>query len=577
MDSPSIPTRIAIGICVLSFCASLWHVSSRTIRRMNWGNKEVATQVATNQPVLSEPETGIEKFGSGSGADKPASHPEKSPRTEAELYIGHWLLHTGMREAFDATIEDYQRLHPETRIYQLPVPIRFYPAWARTQLIGGTAADITGMLALNEELISRYYLPLTPWLDKPNPYNAGTSLEGVAWRDTFFDGLSGMRALTATSGEISGIILQINSLRLYYNREMLIEITGNDTPPKDLSDLKALAAKIDTYNQRSGKKIIPIAGCGPYAGFAFDRVVPSQTQRLALDQSPSRNLRVSTLELAALMLDGVLSYTKTPELRSSLELMRKISLMLTPGFMQLQRDEAIAAYVQQRSLMLIAGSWDYAALIDGVPFETRALPVLGPSTSDPQFGQFTLGQVAEPMGIEGSMGIIRSSRNPEAALDFLHYLTSQRASEKFSQISQRLSAILDTPVPPNLEQIKPQLNGEIPGFAIDFRSFSTGHSDHHFQRYIHKIVGTQSDVEGVATHLDKELPRYLRDDITAHLRHLRRDVQRLDATIALHYTLPSDHQARANWRRHSEVQHLRKFDSLRYRHYASTPSSADSI
>jgi len=565
MDSPSISTRIAIGICVLSFCASLWHVGTRTIRRMGWSGKTVAAESTPYRPDFSaQPQR-------DTAPSKPASPAEtasnNAPPAQIDLYIGHWLLHTGMREAFDATIEAYQRLHPEVRIHQLPVPIRFYPAWARTQLIGGTAADITGMLALNEELISRYYLPLTPWLHKPNPYNAGTSLEGVAWRDTFFDGLSGMRALTATSGEISGIILQINSLRLYYNRDMLIEITGSDTPPRDFEDLKRLATQINAYNQRSGKSIIPIAGCGPYAGFAFDRVVPSQTQRLTLERSPSRNLRVSPLELATLLLDGTFSYTKTPELRSSLELMREISLMLTPGFTQFQRDEAIAAYVQQRSLMLIAGSWDYAALIDGVPFETRALPVLGPSANDPQFGQFTLGQVAEPMGIEGSMGIIRSSPHPEAALDFLHYLTSQRASEKFSQISQRLSAILDTPVPPNLEQIKPQLNGEIPGFAVDFRSFSTGHSDHHFQRYIHKIVGAQADVAGVTEHLDRELPRHLRDDIAAHLRHLRRDVRRLDATIALHYTLPPEHRARPNWRRHSEVQHLRKFDVLRYRRY----------
>jgi len=523
MDSPSISTRIAIGICVLSFCASLWHVSARTIRRMSWGGKAVAAEASTYTPRLSpepKPEASTAATAAVSANTAPA---------QIELHIGHWLLHTGMREAFDATIEDYQRLHPEVHITQIPVPIRFYPAWARTQLIGGTAADITGMLALNEELISRYYLPLTEWLDKPNPYNSGTSLEGVAWRDTFFDGLSGMRALTATSGEISGIILQINSLRLYYNRQMLIEITGSDTPPRDLAELKTLAAQIDAYNQRSGKTIIPIAGCGPYAGFAFDRIVPSQTQRLTLNHSPSRNLRVSPLELATLILDSIFSYTQTPELRSSLELMREVSLMLTPGFMQFQRDEAIAAYVQQRSLMLIAGSWDYAALIDGVPFETRALPVLGPSIADPQFGQFTLGQVAEPMGIEGSMGIIRSSANPEAALDFLHYLTSQRASERFSQISQRLSAILDTPVPSNLEQIKPQLNGEIPGFAVDFRSFSTGHSDQHFQRYSHKIVGPKADVAGVAAHLDNELPRYLRDDITA-----RCAAARCDDCAALH-------------------------------------------
>jgi len=555
MDLPSIPTRIALAILVVSFGASTWHVASRTIERSGWTRREVAhkptPRTEARPPVGAATEVG------------PHAHSE----AEVELFIGHWLLHTGMREAFDATIEDYQRLHPHVRIRQLPVPIRMYPAWARTQIIGDTAADITGMLSLNEEVVSRYFLPLTPWLDEPNPYNASTSIEGLAWRDTFFDGLNGVRAITATSGEVHGIIIQTNSLRLYYNREMLVEIAGSDEPPRSFADLKILAEKVAAYNRRTGKSIIPIAGCGPYAGFAFDRIVPSQTQKLTLNKSPSRNLRVTTLELAALLLDGTLSYSKTPELRSSLELMREVALMLTPGFMQFQRDEAVAAYVQERSLMLIAGSWDYASLIDGASFETRALPVLGPATSDPQFGQFTLGQVAETMGMDGTMGIVRSSQHPEAALDFLRYLTSQRASEKFSQISQRLSAIIGTPVPANLAQIKPDVEGEVPGFALNFTSFSTGHSANHFQRYLHKIVGPTPDVQGVVERLDEELPRYLRADIAAHLSLLQRDVRRLDATVALHYTLPDEHPARESWRRHCEVQHLRKFTALRYRRY----------
>ena len=75
---------------------------------------------------------------------------QRSARSDIiEIQLGHWLLHTGMREAFDAAIEGYQKLHPEVHITQIPVPVRSYAAWSRTQLVGGTAPYLTGMLTLN--------------------------------------------------------------------------------------------------------------------------------------------------------------------------------------------------------------------------------------------------------------------------------------------------------------------------------------------------------------------------------------------------------------------------------------------
>jgi ABC-type glycerol-3-phosphate transport system substrate-binding protein len=197
-----------------------------------------------------------------------------------EIQLGHWLLHTGMREAFDSAITGYQQLHPNVRITQIPVPVRSYAAWSRTQLVGGTAPDITGMLTLNEELISRYYLPLTPWLDQPNPYNAGTELAHVAWRETFIDGLSAMRNLTPTSGEVCGVTLQLNSLRLFYNEGLLRKLTGSAAPPADFAALMQIGRQVAAYNTRTGSRLVTIAGCGPYARQLFNVLLPSQTQRL---------------------------------------------------------------------------------------------------------------------------------------------------------------------------------------------------------------------------------------------------------------------------------------------------------
>jgi ABC-type glycerol-3-phosphate transport system substrate-binding protein len=481
-----------------------------------------------------------------------------------EIKLGHWLLQTGMREAFDEAIAAYQKLHPQVVVRQIPVPVRTYAAWTRTQLIGGTAPDITGMLSLNEELISRYYLPLTPWLDRPNPYNAGTALEGVPWRDTFVDGLTAIRNLTPTSGEVCGVTLQVNTLRLYYNRRLLREITGTDDAPTDFAGLLALGRQIADYNNRTGRKLVPIAGCGPYVQQLFNILLPSQTQRLTPALSPNRNLRVWPHELAGRILDGEVNYD-TPALRSSLNLLRDVSTLLTPGFLQQQRDDAIFAYVQQNAVMIYAGSWDYAGLVQDADFPTGMMPLPLPARDDPGYGRFGLGPVSEAAGYpEAMLGLLRSSRHPEVALDFLHFLTSRPVAAKFAQTSHRISAIVGTPPPPDAEQLAPRLEGELGGFTIDFNWFAAGSSNNFFLRHLHTALGPRGDVDAFARRLNAEMPRHLKQDLAWHLNLIRRDAQRIDALVGLYYTLPESDPARAAWTRLVETQHLRQLENLQY-------------
>jgi ABC-type glycerol-3-phosphate transport system substrate-binding protein len=488
-----------------------------------------------------------------------------------ELHVGHWLLHAGMREAFDDAIAGYQRLHPHVVIRQIPVPVRSYEAWARTQLIGGTAPDITGMLRLNEELISRHFLPLTPHLDRPNPYNAGTPLENVPWRDTFVDGLTAMRNLTPTSGEIHGVSLQVNTQRLYYNRELLRAITGSDTPPADFAGLLAFGRQVAAYNERTGAQLVPIAGCGPYSQFLFDLLLPSQTQRLVLTASPNRNLRVLPVELAGLILQGRVDYD-TPALRRSLELLHDMAGLLTPGYQQLQRDDAIFTYLQQNSVMLYAGSWDYAVLLRDGAFTTGILPMPAPAADDPVYGPLTLGPISEAAGNpEAMLGVLRSSRHREVALDFLHYLSSRAATAEFSRISHRISSVIGTPPPPDGSLLVPRLEGELSGFTVDFRWFAAGSASNFFQRHLHGSIGPRGDVAAFAARLNAEMPRYLRQDLAWHLQQLRRDVQRLDAMAALQLTLAPDDAAREGWTRHAEMQHTRQLENLHYRPLAEAP------
>lgn len=487
----------------------------------------------------------------------------ESDATRITLRLGHWLLHAGMREAFDEAIAEYQALNPHVRIEQLPVPIRTYAAWTRTQLIGGNAPDLTGILTLNEELITRHFLPLSSHLDQPNPYNVGTPLEGVPWRETIVDGLAAARDFTPTAGEIHGVNLQINTLRLYYNRRLLHAVTGSPHPPADFASLLALAPQVADYNLRTKHRLVAVASCGPYAQYLFNTLVPSQTQRLALELSPSRNLTVPPVELAALFLRGEIDY-HTPSLRRALELTREVTSIMPPGFIQLQRDDALFTFLQGNAVMFYAGSWDYAVLVRDADFETGIAQLPLPANDDPIYGPQSLGSLSEAAGSpEATLGIVRTSRNPEVALDFLHFLSSHRVAGRFSQRSHRISAVVEAEAPPEAPGLAPRLDGEVNGFGIDFINFGGGNAYNHFQRHLHTLIGPRGNVDTFISNLENDLPKALQRDLNHHLTRLHRDVQRLDSLVILQHLSPVDHPLAGQGDRLAEVQIQRQQDRLR--------------
>jgi len=488
---------------------------------------------------------------------------------QIELRVAHSELHTGMREAFDAAIAAYEALHPEVRIVQVAVPPRIYPAWSRTQLVGGTAPDIMPLAGTDIE-ITQFFVPITKLASEPNPYNAGTSLESIAWRDTFFDGLSGLSdSMRWTApNEIFGVILQTTSMRLYINRDLLLEISGDNALPSNYAELHALTQKVRDYNRRSGTRLIPIASCKVYAEYIFDRIVGSQMQKFLLDYS----FHMKSWGFYRPMYEGKYSYSETPEFVSSLELMSEVAQMLSPGFQQFAPEDAIATYLQQRSLMLVAGSWDYAVLVDQVPFETEVMALPMPSTDDPKYGRFTLGQAAEDVNTTAALGIVRTSPHAEVAVDFLKFLTSQPVATQFSDISKRISSIVDVPVPNELVRMAPQIEGEIPGFRVD-TFLGNNNIQTLIQRHIHKVIGPQPDIRSFATILDAELAPNIREDLKFYHRYDRQNTQRFDATIALHYLFPEEHEQaeRANWLLHSEAQHGSQGRYTEYQHYLEPP------
>ncbi|EIP98009.1 ABC-type sugar transport system, periplasmic component [Opitutaceae bacterium TAV1] len=486
------------------------------------------------------------------------------------LRIGHWLLHTGMREAFAEAAAEYQRLHPDVVIEQVAVPIRVWPAWMRTQLVGDTAPDITGLLQANEETINRYFLPLTRFIDAPNPHNAGTPLQGLRWRDTFVDGLASMQALTPSTGEVNGVHLQLSTLRVFYNKTLLRSITGSDVPPTDYATFRALENQVAAWNERTGKKLVPVAGCGPYAQYLFNALLPSQTQKAAVALSPMQTLNLRPAEVAALMLQGRLSY-RSSEYQASLDLLRDVTALMPPGFQQLQRDDALFAFLQGNAVAICAGSGDYAAFRQEGGFGIAITPIPLPAPDDPDYGRFTLGPISDAGGYPESMfGIVRTSRHPGLALDFLRFLSSYRMAALFAERSLRMSAIVDVPPPAGAAELAPRLDGEAPGSTVDFFTFGGSHAHNAFHRNLHTLIDRRGDREAFLKKLDDEMPAALRRDLAFYVTRQQQEIRRADAHLGLLRTQPSSTGQPAasamasSWTRVAEFQHDLHADYLRY-------------
>jgi ABC-type glycerol-3-phosphate transport system substrate-binding protein len=443
-----------------------------------------------------------------------------------------------MREAFAEAAKAYEAQNPNVRVELIAVPIRSWPAWLRTQLTGETAPDVLGLLGVSEEMLLRFFEPLGAALDEPNPHNRGTPLDGLAWRETFVGGLEMYPVYSVATDEVYGVMLQLNSLRLFYNRDLLRETTGRDQPPTTFGELREFAQQVHEWSQRSGRRVAPIAGCLPYGEHLFHQVGLQLTQRLAVDRSPLRSMQLNQADLAMAIMRGDLQF-EDPAIQSSYALMREMGTMMQPGFMQLQRDDALFAFYQGGAVMIYTGSWDYAGLVQQSPFQVGAARLPSPGPEDPRYGAFTLGPVSEAsLQPEAHFGVTRFSKHPEVARDFLRFLSSYPMAERFAAMTLRMPAIAEVPPPPDLQSVAPQLEGMVPGVATTFRELPGGNARHLVQREYHALLSRDGSHEEFGKRVAASLKPALRRDLDRLAAGIERESRDNDARLGLLLSRP---------------------------------------
>ena len=441
------------------------------------------------------------------------------------LRIAHWQLEPGYREAIDLVIEEYEKLpHVQeagVSVKQLAVTERVYAQFLNTHVISGTAPDISerGMALMTVgDNTAKYFEPLGDYVDAPNPYNAPEFLpEGIdpelaellsnsPWRDTFIDGMQGgwsdqlqdyYSVPTAFWGPV----------RLYLNASLLKEAkdeirvanapdgrepwladflaqdfipdsealrnwVASDDPPQTLGQLLLLSEAIDQLAENTGRsKMVGISGSSYSLPFLIRLYQSVFTYQFALQTDTNLDSAISRGEQAVGWVTGAWSISDAPFIHS-FEVVRKLADYFPPGFIGLDREQAIRRFLLGNALGVTSGGWDASTIFLGAentvePFEVIVVKMPLPGPGEKWYSP----DLHPPTEAASSAGapyqIYQRSENKEWALDFLKFMTSYSMNERMNQKSGWIPCIVGTQ--PNEEMLPfvPSVVGATPGYHID--------------------------------------------------------------------------------------------------------------
>jgi raffinose/stachyose/melibiose transport system substrate-binding protein len=446
--------------------------------------------------------------------------------------VGHFMLHSGIRDALQAVIDEYERRYPEVHIVQVPVPDRAYPQFLRTQLVAGTAPDIlqigahfTGM----DELRARYFEPISAIVEEPNPYNAGTPLAGRRWRDTFLDGLENSEAYSAVLRHYYGIPLAVGGVRILYNAPLLRKITGRTDLPRTYAQLVALCGQIEEFARQQEHPVVPFAGSRLSALFLMSPLFSIVNQRLYYDLATDHTLKLAEWDYGLTYLQGLWNFDR-PSIRLGYALAREMARHQKPGFYQLNTSDATLQFLQGQSVMLVSHVLDVTNLKAQTDFEIAAAPIPALTRDDPVYGEGVLGPVTEiDTKAAANLGLVRGAPQREAAVDFLRFLGSQPGMQIFSARSNWLPSVEGVAVPAWMEPLRPQQSGYAGRFFAEF----AGKGDARFVvgNQYHLLFGQGGGVDALLDVIKQSYGPAIRADLQKDIRESNLNLRRQELAV----------------------------------------------
>ena len=456
------------------------------------------------------------------------------------IHFSHWQIEPGVREAFNAIAADYMKLHPNVRVVQTDIPGRAWKQWLRTSLIGGTAPDLIELASYenSDDMLARYFTPITAWLEEPNPYNAGEpDLRNVSWRKSYTAELVPSEVghyFSLNLLEYYGAPSAMVTVRVFYNRRLFQEALGHDRAPRTFDEFVADCEALARRAQVTGQPVTPLAGSWFNFTQLTDGLFSAASQRVALTMDLNRDLEMTKHE-------GLINYVRgrwslsTPAVRAGLQTVEAFGRYLAPGWGQLNREDAMLQFIQGRAAMLATGTWDAGGILAQADFPVGAFKMPAFRPDDPKYARWMLGPVSEAQTLAGvPFGLTRTSRHPERAIDFLRFLTSRKSNAKFSRISTWLPVIKGVPVPAGSEAFRPVTDGYVGG--INLRSFSMQSNDVLLQN-LYLLSGSHASADAFIAQARGPFDLAYRDELVrlAHVNH--ETLRQKDSVLAGLYQL----------------------------------------
>lgn len=454
------------------------------------------------------------------------------------IRVTHWQIEAGPREAFEALIKRYEELNPRVRVEQVAVPGSVYSQWLRTQLIGGTASDIIEfgqhMQGMND-VPPRFFAPISDYVEDPNPYNRGTPLEGVRWRDTFHDGLNTPDTYIANLGNYYAVTQCMLSIRLFYNPELLQKLTGRAAPPRTYTELRELNTALAHYNATAADTVVPLAGSQFNSFILISPLLTRGGYDVTFGMDRFRDHGPLAPDAGLEYLRGMWDYRR-PEMLATMQVIREVSLMMRPGFQQLERDAAMQDFLRGRALMIATGTWDATSLRTMAPFALGVAEFPWPKRADGTECRYWWSPWSEGGGTTAmAMYVNKASPHQAEAIDFLRFITSVEGNTIFAHTSGWLPSIREVPVPDYAKVYLPRFEGFMArtnfshGFGSETRDL--------WERQAYQLTSAQGSVDNFITAVEAQFTTALRRDIQTSMRNmtisLRRDVTPLAALAVL--------------------------------------------
>jgi len=472
------------------------------------------------------------------------------------LRFAHWQLESGLREAFDYMAQRYMELHPNVRVEPIAVPGTVYTQWLNTQLIGGTAPDLVmfdSRFSTEVQQMTRFFEPLSRWLGQENPYNAGMPLAGVPWRLTFIDGLRNRATYNEQLRDYFAVSLCSHAMLMFYNRDLMREITGSDAPPETFRDWLALGRKVRAH--RPG--LAHVAGARNNAEWLMAMHVNQSVTRWLLQADHGRRFAATTTDVFGELIDREWD-VGSPAIRNALRLMHAIGGEMTPGFLQLDKSTALSAFVRGEALEYYSGTWDYPSLQALAGFEVGGFMVPVPADTDPDFGGHALLPAASGvLSTAMPFYLNRQSRHQAVAIDFLRYLTSVPGNALFSREARIMPAIEGVEIAPELRQFQANYDGYVVTAVNNGLSLLYGTGPEYTRlwlSHLHELFSPVGGVDAYARTLEAGIHQAAESDLQGQLKNRFVNLRQRDAVLAALLHLEAGDRQEA--RHQLSAQHL---------------------